>query len=261
MLKRVYCFPLFFTLLTTVTPLTPARYPITQEAQSREVVFYHNRGEGHFKEGKYQEALEDFRQALRLDPNFMASRFLLGDTYSALGQFEEAVRVYSQLIRDYPKLPPPYFNRSYAYLMIGDGNSAAADAQTCLNMIGWRNDRSQYMVLVAHFGHRRGGGAAEATRVLEDAATKCDNKRWPYPLIRYLRRELTAQDLLKSASDNQKMTEARAYLGMDLLLSGRPQEAMEHFEWVQTNGQKTYLEYRLSLAEIDRARKAGVKSK
>lgn len=261
MLKTAYCLSLFFVLLTTITPLTPAEYSITQQPASREVVFHHNRGVGYFKDGKYQEALEAFRQALRLDPNFMASRFLLGDTYSALGQFEDAVKVYSQLIRDYPKLPPPYFNRSYAYLMIGDGNSAASDALTCLSMIGWRNERSQYMALVAHFGYRRAGSATDATRVLDEAAAKCDNKRWPYQVIRYLRREITAQDLLGSASDKQKTTEARAYYGMDLLLSGHQQEALEQFQWVQTNGKKTYLEYRLSLAEINRARNAEVKIK
>ncbi|MGB7923856.1 MAG: tetratricopeptide repeat protein [Pyrinomonadaceae bacterium] len=257
----VYCLSLLFTLLTTITPLTRADYAIAQQARNEEAVFYYNKGVGYFTEGKYQEALEAFKQSLRLDPKFMGSRFLLGDTYSALGQFDEALTVYNELIRDYPKLPPPYYNRSYTHLMIGNGSSAAADAQAVLSMIGWRNDRSQYMVIVQHFGYRRAGSATDAARALDDAAAKSDDKKWPYPVIRYLRHEITADDLLKSATDNQKMTEARAYLGLDLLLSGHAKEALEQFQWVQTNGRKTYLEYRLSLAELKRAGNGGVKSK
>jgi lipoprotein NlpI len=58
--------------------------------------------------------------------------------------------------------------------------------------------------------------------------------------------------LHRVADNNDRMTEARAYIGMYLLLDGKRQEAVEHFRWVQASGRKTYLQYRLALAELKR---------
>jgi len=58
--------------------------------------------------------------------------------------------------------------------------------------------------------------------------------------------------LRRAADNNDRMTEARAYIGMNLLLEGKQQEAVEHFRWVQASGRKTYLQYRLALAELKR---------
>ena len=43
-----------------------------------------NLGQAHFKAGKYQEALKDFREAVRLKPGYAEAHFNLGVTYVAL---------------------------------------------------------------------------------------------------------------------------------------------------------------------------------
>lgn len=260
MWKTVGGLLLFFMFLMTSTSLASMPRPGTQQTRAKEADYYYKLGTGYFKARKYQEALDAFKQALNNDPTHMGATFLLADTYSALGEFEEATKIYTQLIGQYPHLPAPYFDRSYSHLSSGNGEAAAADALTCLKMIGWRNDRSQSLAIVAHFGYRRAGRAADATRILDEAAAKADTKVWPHPIIRYLRHEITDQELMKAATNNDKMTEARAYLGMDFLLNGHQQEALEHFQWVEANGKKTFLEYRLSLAEIRRMKNTGVKS-
>jgi len=45
-------------------------------------------------------------------------------------------------------------------------------------------------------------------------------------------REMTPEDLQSVAINRDQMTEARAYIGMDLLISGHTDKAMEHLRWV-----------------------------
>jgi hypothetical protein len=51
-----------------------------------------------------------------------------------------------------------------------------------------------------------------------------------------MKREISSDELLQMASSNDKGTAAHAYVGMDLMLKGNPDEARKHFEWVQQYG-------------------------
>ena len=58
--------------------------------------------------------------------------------------------------------------------------------------------------------------------------------------------------LLAAATDNDKRTEARAYLGLALALAGRPEQARPHLHWVRDHGNRTFIEYDISRAELAR---------
>jgi hypothetical protein len=51
----------------------------------------------------------------------------------------------------------------------GKGEAAAADALQFLEVAGWRDGPSQFMVLIAHLGYRQAGRTAEAQKALEEA--------------------------------------------------------------------------------------------
>jgi hypothetical protein len=42
--------------------------------------------------------------------------------------------------------------------------------------------------------------------------------------------------LLALATDNDKLTEARCFLGLDDALKGNKDQALAHFHWVRDNG-------------------------
>lgn len=75
---------------------------------------------------------------------------------------------------------------------------------------------------------------------------------WPFPVVRYLRREIKSEEVLAQAVNNDQRTEAYAYVGLDLLLSGFLHEAMDHFHWVAQYGNQSYFEYDLARVEIGR---------
>jgi lipoprotein NlpI len=108
------------------------------------------------------------------------------------------------------------------------------------------------MAFVAHFGYRQSQQTEAARQVLEDAATKSNTSGWPFPVVQYLQRKLTADALLALATDNNKQTEAHAYIGMDLSINGEREAALAHLRWVAENGNKNFVEYPLALSEIKR---------
>jgi lipoprotein NlpI len=55
---------------------------------------------------------------------------------------------------------------------------------------------------------------------------------------------------MNSATDNDRLTEAYAYVGMNLSLLGQSPEALKHFKWIIEKGNRDFTEYSLALSEI-----------
>jgi len=170
-----------------------------------------------------------------------------------------------------------------AFLLTGSAK-VGDDARKVLELEGWRGEYSQYAVLWGYFGLRRAGNADSAKRLLDDAAARCETTAWPYPVIRYLRGELDQTAMLAAASDNDKMTVARFYLGgrspapaagqgdndkmtvarfylgLDLALKGRYEEAREHYRWVKEHGNPSFFQFNHALAELDKLEGTGLSS-
>ncbi|HYY59303.1 MAG TPA: tetratricopeptide repeat protein [Pyrinomonadaceae bacterium] len=201
---------------------------------------------------KYEEAIKSYKEAALLKPEAWRIHVGLARVYLGMGRDDEASRAFSAALRQDPR--NSYINRVYSYtaLRMARGYLAAVNAKLYLQREGWRDEHSLYMVLAAHIGYRQSQRADDAARILEDAALKSDTSGWPYPVIEYLQRKLTADALLALATDNDKQTEAHAYIGMDLALNGEREAALTHLRWVKENGNQNFVEYPLALSEINR---------
>lgn len=214
---------------------------------------HHNIGLMLMRLGKGAEAIAPFEEALRLNPSYQNARYLLSNAYSRAGRYEEAVDSWTKFLQLRPRGREALQNRAWNLMYLGGkGEAAAADALQFLEVAGWRDEASPFMVLIAHLGYRQAGRMAEAQKALEEAEKNCDTSAWPYPVIRCLRGEISSEELLRAADNTGKKTEARTYLGMDLLLKGRSAEAREHFAWVKEYGNHRFLEHPLAVAELNR---------
>jgi lipoprotein NlpI len=175
-------------------------------------------------------------------------------------KYEEAIESYSELIRLKPQEANAFRSRGYANLYLGHGEAAAADAQKYLELSRGGNKSDIYMFVVAHFGYRQTERDGDAARILEEGLARANPKQWPYPVLRYLRRDISAQELLVLATDGDKKTEAQAYIGMDLSLAGKRDEALDYLRWVKDNGNKNFVEYSLAISESNRIEAAKEKS-
>ena len=214
---------------------------------------HHNIGLMLMRLGRFSEAVEPLKEALRLNPDYRNARYHLSHAYSRLGHYGEAVESWTKFLELVPRGKEALHSRAWNYMYLGGhGEAAASDARSFLQVAGWRDEGSQFMALLAHLGYRQAGRDSEARGVLDEAARKGDAGAWPYPVISYMRGELTAEELLGVADNNDKRTEAHTYIGMDLLLKAKGEEARRHFAWVKEYGNKRFLEYPLAAAELNR---------
>ena len=202
--------------------------------------------------GQSEAAIAELKEAVRLAPKYVDAHTVLGMEYHALGRFEESIAHLSDALRLDPTNEYALPSRSPTYLVLNRGAESAADAEKFIAAHGWKHEQSVYMALFGSFGYRLSGKEAEARKLLETAAKNIDTSRWVAPAVQYLLGAMSADDLLKLAIDNDKMTEARAYIGMNLLLSGKREEALPHLRWVIENGNKTFHEYFFVKAALER---------
>ncbi|HLL76992.1 MAG TPA: tetratricopeptide repeat protein [Pyrinomonadaceae bacterium] len=214
---------------------------------------HHNIGLMLMRLGRFSEAVGPLEEALRLSPAYLNARYHLSNAYSRLGRYAEAADSWTKFLELAPDGKEALNSRAWNYAYLGGrGREAAADARSFLRIAGWRDEGSQFMVLLAHLGYRQAGQDAEARAVLEECVKRCDKNAWPYPVIRHALGELSGEELLAVADSNDKKTEARTYAGMKLLLEGKGAEARAHFAWVKEYGNKRFFEYPLAVAELGR---------
>ncbi|MCI5055542.1 MAG: tetratricopeptide repeat protein, partial [Flavobacteriales bacterium] len=76
---------------------------------------YANRGTYWIKEQKYEKALEDFNQSIKLKPDYAKSYANRGNIHSMFKRFDEALSDYSKALELQPGYFDAYFNRAITY--------------------------------------------------------------------------------------------------------------------------------------------------
>lgn len=233
----------------------PEAYKLLEEAVARDA----NNHLGHYHYanalsagGRLDEAVKAYQVAVRLNPTWPQAHAGLGFALARLGRDEEAVESFRISARLNPRDFSVFRSMSYAYLRLARGAPAATNALAYLRGEGWRDQHAPYMFLVAYLGLRQSGQATAAAKLLEGAPVKLDSTQWPYPVVEYLRGSLTAEQLLRLSTDNDKLTEAHTYIGISLSLGNHVAQALEHLRWVRENGNRNFVEYPLALAELRR---------
>lgn len=95
---------------------------------------YYNRGTIYGKLGRYEKAIEDCRTAIRLKPNYMEAYNNLGNAYAERGQYRMAIENYSEALRLMPDYFPVYINRGDVYVKIFQYRKAMEDYNQAVNL-------------------------------------------------------------------------------------------------------------------------------
>ena len=78
---------------------------------------YIKQGIANTKLKKYNQAIEDFSQAIDLDPNNAEYYYKRGITYGNLDQDQRAIEDFNEAIRLNPKYAEAYSNRGFVYMV------------------------------------------------------------------------------------------------------------------------------------------------
>jgi tetratricopeptide (TPR) repeat protein len=98
------------------------------------VVAYYNRGLAHHRLGDPARAIEDYDQALRLDPSYAPAHNNRGNAYGNLGDPARAIEDYDQALRLDPDNAVLYNNRGKAYDNLGEYRQAIQDFDQALRI-------------------------------------------------------------------------------------------------------------------------------
>ena len=99
-----------------ITPIDP-----TSEQQSL------RSGNKHFQQGKYEEAIADYNEAIRINPESAEAYYNRGTTKDLLGRHEEALEDYNEAIRINPESAEAYYNRGTTKDVLGRHEEALED--------------------------------------------------------------------------------------------------------------------------------------
>ncbi len=96
------------------------------EQQNREAARYWRHGRDLDEKGLLKEAIAEFREAIRIYPNYAEAHNYLGVVLSKQGQLDEAIACYKKSIECAPYFPLPYNNLAVALRKKGDISGAIA---------------------------------------------------------------------------------------------------------------------------------------
>jgi tetratricopeptide (TPR) repeat protein len=83
--------------------------------RANEAVAFYNRGNAYAVKAQHDGAIEDFDQAIRLDPKYTFAFITRGIAYQAKAQYDRAIEDFDQAIRLDPKCALALYDRGIAY--------------------------------------------------------------------------------------------------------------------------------------------------
>lgn len=107
---------------------------LNQESENKEAMKYFLKAEEYFGQGKYEQAIEEYKKAINADPEFSTAYLYLGDTYYKLNKYDDAIQQYSEAIKKDPKNKRPYHYLGDAYLAKNNVEKAIENYQKALEI-------------------------------------------------------------------------------------------------------------------------------
>lgn len=80
---------------------------------------HYNKGIDFYKQGKYDQAGKEFKQAIELKPNDVYALYGLGNTHYCKAKYDDAVKIYTKAINIDPDYAKVHYSLSLAYSKLG----------------------------------------------------------------------------------------------------------------------------------------------
>lgn len=116
----------FILLLVGVTlPLSLTTHQAyAQHDMGDDAKEHFNKGHEHYKQGRYDDSIVEFKKAMEHDPKDAASLFGLGNSYFLKQDFAQAIKCYQDVTQLKPDFPKAHYALALAYRRVGKPEEA-----------------------------------------------------------------------------------------------------------------------------------------
>jgi hypothetical protein len=90
-------------------------------------IVFSNRGVAHFRNGESERAIQDYDQAILLNPNFVDATIARGFDHLEMNSYDPAIADFNTTLKAHPENAPSLYGRGLANRARGDAAGASAD--------------------------------------------------------------------------------------------------------------------------------------
>jgi tetratricopeptide (TPR) repeat protein len=83
-----------------------------------------NQGNAYFAQERYQEAIDAYKQAIQIEPDYAEAHYYLGLVYGKQERYQEAINAFKQAIQIKPDYAEAHYYLGLCYVALGDRGSA-----------------------------------------------------------------------------------------------------------------------------------------
>ena len=198
------------------------------------------------KQKNYKAALENLNSVLEKDPKNTNALFARSKLYADLKQYDKAIADCNKIIEIEPKFYNAYYLDGTCYFMAKDFKTATKLLNHAARHAG---SHKVYACILGYLAYANLNDKEKADKILNLAVN--NQTAWPQPVLQYLKGKINESQLFKAAKNNEELTEAHCYVGLNSMLKGFDQVAKHEFEWVVSHGNNDFTEYTLAKAFVD----------
>lgn len=138
------------------------------------VSVYNNRGNAYISKGKYDLAIKDYDESIKLNPNYFKAYNNRGAAYKKKGEYDRAIADFDAAISINPEYANSFANRAETYAKKGDYGRALKDFDEAIRfqptLVGLRNGRCWVRTIIGDLQAAL-ADCNEALRLEPNAAT------------------------------------------------------------------------------------------
>ncbi|TCS64357.1 tetratricopeptide repeat protein [Varunaivibrio sulfuroxidans] len=197
-------------------------------------------------EGLFNQAYDDFSQAVALEPGFAKAWFARGWAEEKRGHREGAIADYSRVLKLTPGDAQSFLSRGVLRFYNDDFDRAALDFKSAARFA--RPELERYALLWLYVADRRGDVKRDAD--LQDYLRTIDLTPWPGVILKHFDAKASREDVERgiAQSDDVKGQRRRAcvayyFLGQKALIDGDPIQAKTDFNRAVQTGVTDYRQY------------------